>query len=71
MTGGPFFFLALAELSATQAACVLVCLCVATAAAVGCAVRWMAREDDRARDEFWSSEERWPVGKSNCEDPER
>lgn len=62
MSTPPFLFFALSDLTGSQAVCVLVCLCVA---------RWMARDEDRARDEFWRSGDRWPVNGSHCEDPER
>lgn len=71
MSAAPFVFFGLADLTGSQAVCVLVCLCVASASAVVCVARWMARDEDRARDEFWKSGDRWPVGSSHCEDPER
>lgn len=62
MIADTFSFLALADLTACEAVAVMACLCVATAAAMVCVARWLARDDARRAE--------WPVSGSPCEDPE-
>ena len=59
----PFFFLASAELSVTEAVAVVGCLAVASLVGIVWAVRRMAGHDAEAVS-------RWPVTGSTCVDPD-